>query len=120
MESDGKAVSLVPHPAQQPQSRRVLGNIERLGMAGAVYLLQPLGQSDHRHVRQPQVVQGGLGHAELPFTPVDEDQVGQGRAFIQHPPVAPGDHFVHGGIVIGPGHGLDVVLAVIAFARPAV
>ena len=49
----------------------------------------------------------------LPFSAVGDDEVGEGSALFLHPAVASSYDFLHGGIVIRTGYGLDVVLAVV-------
>ena len=78
-----------------------------------LFLAARLGQADHGEIRVsdlPESVQGG---GELAQSPVDQDQVRQRQILCL--PVAPSDHLLHAGEVVGPFDGLDAELAVVRF-----
>src|SRR5206468_3357500 len=65
VEADGEAVRLVAQPLQELQPRRVAREHDRVGPAGHVDLLDPLGERDHRDAGQVVRLHGRQGGGEL-------------------------------------------------------
>ena len=76
VERVGEAVRLVADALQHEQRLAAARHLDRVGSAGHVHLLEPLGETGDRDlVGQPERVDDPLGDAELTLAAVDEQQL---------------------------------------------
>ena len=78
-----------------------------------------LGNAGQRLGGEVQGVESGGGGMELSQATVDQDQVGQGAAFLQESPVAARNHFDHALEVVRPADRLDDEFAVVGLLHSA-
>ena len=114
MVGDAEAVGFVAHLLNEAQTFAVFVEIEGYGVVGEENLFEAFGDADDGNL-QLQVAQGFAGGAELPFSTVDDDKVGQRLALFGEAFVATVDRFVHRCEIIGAFDCFYVEVTVVFF-----
>src|SRR5688572_804578 len=73
--ADGESVSLVAEPLEELQPGRRALEHDRPPLPGNEHMLLPLGERDDRDARQLVLVDGAERGRQLPFPPVDDDEI---------------------------------------------
>ncbi len=95
--------------------------MQRQAVSGEVDFFEPFGNAnDGQLICNTQTTQALHSSAQLPFSPVDNDQLRQRLTFLQQAAIASVYDLLHGSKIIGAFHRLHIIVAVIFFAGFAV
>ncbi len=120
VEGDGEAMGFVADLLEELQGGGPFAEVEGMRVFGNINLLKSFGKgNDSGLVVDAYLLKRLHRGIELPFAPVNDDEVGQGLLGGDKAVVVAVDDLLHGGKVVNAFHGLDVEVAVLLFGRVA-
>ncbi len=119
VKSNAKAVRFVPDMGYHPESLRIAVEKEWIGVIHSNNLFQTLCKADHHEfILEPEFAHGLPSESQLPLTPIDDHELWQiVRVLCHKPRIATIDNLLHGSVVVGPHHSLNLKLAIILLGR---
>ena len=115
VEGDAEAVRFVADTLEHLQGLGIPVDKQRIRVPYPDYFFQPLGQADYRHaVQDAQFGEGLMGKFQLSLATVNHNELREVfRILGQHTGIAAVHHLLHGGVIVGADHRLDLEAAVV-------